>query len=50
MQGFMRSSLLHMAVCSPPREAATRKYDAVFVTSAGSGATAAMRRTEAVEA
>ncbi len=43
-QGFMNGSMLQMAVCSPPRSAATvaaeQKYAAVYVTRLGARATA----------
>jgi hypothetical protein len=41
-RGFMNGSMLQMAVCSPPRSAATiaaeQKYAAVYVTRMGSRA------------
>lgn len=49
-QGFMRGSMLQMAVCSPPRHAATQKYDAVLVTELGAKATARSEAQETVEA
>ena len=39
-RGFLRGSMLQMAVCTPPRQAMTRKYEAVFVTSLGAKANA----------
>lgn len=42
--GFMNGSMLQMAVCSPPREAAmaskAQRYDAIYVTRMGSKAAA----------
>lgn len=35
LSGFMRSSMLQLAVCSPPRQAATKRVDAVFITRLG---------------
>lgn len=43
-RGFMNGSMLQMAVCSPPRSAATvaaeQKYAAVYVTRMGAKVTA----------
>ena len=36
--GFLRGSMLQLAVCAPPRQAAMRKYEAVYVTSLGAAA------------
>jgi len=51
-RGFMNGSMLQMAVCSPPRSAATaaaeRKYAAVYVTRLGAKVTATV--AESVEA
>ncbi len=49
-QGFLRGSMLQMAVCTPPRQATTRKYEAVFVTALGGAARKARAATDAVEA
>lgn len=35
MTGFLRGSVLQMAICSPPRQAVTQKVDAVFITRLG---------------
>ncbi|MBI1358491.1 MAG: hypothetical protein GC160_29495 [Acidobacteria bacterium] len=35
LRGFMRASMLQLAVCAPPRQAATRKVDAVFIARLG---------------
>ena len=35
LSGFMRGSMLQMAVCTPPRQAVTRKVDAVFIARIG---------------
>ena len=35
LSGFMRGSMLQMAVCSPPRQAATQRVDAVFIARIG---------------
>ena len=45
-QGFLNASLLQLAICSPPRQAATRRYTEVYVTELGERA----RRTPAGEA
>lgn len=34
-QGFLHGSLLQLAVCTPARRAATRKYSAVYVNRLG---------------
>lgn len=51
-RGFMNGSMLQMAVCSPPRSAATvaaeQKYAAVYVTRMGAKVTA--DEAETVEA
>ena len=48
-RGFMNGSMLQMAVCSPPRNAATveaeKKYAAVYVTRLGANATADEKQT-----
>jgi hypothetical protein len=35
MTGFLRGSMLQMAVCAPPRQAAARPVDAVFIARIG---------------
>lgn len=35
-QGFLNASLLQLAICSPPREAAaTRRYSEIYITELG---------------
>ena len=48
-QGFLNASLLQLAICAPPRQAATRRYSEVYITELGAKARkAALRQAEAV--
>jgi hypothetical protein len=34
-QGFLNASLFQLAICAPPRQAATRRYEQVYITELG---------------
>ena len=47
ISGFLRGSMLHMAVCAPPRQAVSRPVDAVFLARVGERADARAAGTAA---
>lgn len=46
-QGFLNASLLRLAICAPPRHAATRRREQVYVTELGAMARLRIPKEEA---
>ena len=49
-QGFLNASLLQLAICAPPRQAATtRRYSEIYITELGEKVRQRARMAEQVE-